>query len=279
MRKIVLDSFCKLPQKYTQANEIEVLDIPFYINDEKLTFDAYSKKDYLDVNESHFVIEEDYVKEEDVQEFFEQNLFGENEVLYLCTVDSKSVNYLAIKQVVEALKVKYPQTFEVIFLQSTNPAVKFLIQDAFEQKNSKDRLFVVKRNLEKKMQKYSAFILLDDKNIIAKYNERPTMALAFGVKPIYNLNLNGNFELFCREDGLTNGINKIYSIIEDLKKNNASIDIVITYAKSAKHAELLERLFVKNLNEKVKIDKFFMDPMLINEFGLGAIIVSAQAVI
>ena len=159
-------------------------------------------------------------------------------------------------------------------MPSNNPAARFVIDKALNLIKNKEKLITIRKEIEKELNLYSSYILLEDKNIIAKFLNRPaSMALMFGSKPIYNVKLDNSQELITQIDGLTNGTNSLLDIIVDSNKNNK---VVLSYAKSAKHAELLERLIKKQCGEDVRVEKQFLDPMLINQYGLGAVIVSMQ---
>ena len=93
-----------------------------------------------------------------------------------------------------------------------------------------------------------------------------------GFEPVPdNVKIDGTFELVAREEGLTNGVNNMLEVITNFNKGK---NIVLSYAKSAKHAELLEHKLHRQYGEKVKIETRFLEPMLITQFGLGAVIVS-----
>ena len=272
MKKIVLDAYCKMPKSFIDANNVALIDIPYFINDKVYHFSDYTKNDYLDINESFFVIEEAYIDSNIVENMLQEILYNDNdEILYLCTIDNKSINFGKIKEIISLFKDKYNQKFEVVYLPSNNIATRFLIEKASELICTKDRLIDVRKDVEKLINSYSSFVLLEDKNIITKHLARPSMALVYGAKPIYNIKLDNSFEQIARVEGLTNGINRLFNTIEEFNKGNT---IVLSYAKSAKHAELLEHLLNKKYGEKVRIEKRFLEPMLISQFGLGAIVIS-----
>ena len=272
MKKLVLDANCKMPKSFIDANNITLIDIPYFVNDKVLHFSDYATTDYLDVNENLFVIEEGQIDSNAIENMFQNILFNDkDDILYLCTIDAKSSNFAKIKEIIELFKDKYPQNFEVVYLPSNNVATRFIAERAFNIIRSKDRLVDLRKDVEKFVNNYSSFVLLDDKNIIARYQERPTMSLLFGAKPMYNVKIDGTFELVAREEGLTNSVNNMLDLIIRLNKGKT---IVLSYAKSAKHAELLEHKLHKQYGEKVKIETRFLEPMLITQFGLGAVVVS-----
>ena len=272
MKKLVLDAYCKETKAFVDYNNILLIDIPYFINDKIYHFSDYTKNEYLDVNQSDFIIEESHIDVPSVENMLQEELANNNELLYICTIDKHSINYDRINEIVSLFKDKYTQSFEVVYLPSNNPGARFVIDKALNLIKNKEKLITIRKEIEKELNLYSSYILLEDKNIIAKFLNRPaSMALMFGSKPIYNVKLDNSQELITQIDGLTNGTNSLLDIIVDSNKNNK---VVLSYAKSAKHAELLERLIKKQCGEDVRVEKQFLDPMLINQYGLGSIIVS-----
>lgn len=272
MKKLVLDAYCKETKAFVDYNNILLIDIPYFINDKIYHFSDYTKNEYLDVNQSDFIIEESHIDVPSVENMLQEEFANNNELLYICTIDKHSINYDRINEIVSLFKDKYTQSFEVVYLPSNNPGARFVIDKALNLIKNKEKLITIRKEIEKELNLYSSYILLEDKNIIAKFLNRPaSMALMFGSKPIYNVKLDNSQELITQIDGLTNGTNSLLDIIVDSNKNNK---VVLSYAKSAKHAELLERLIKKQCGEDVRVEKQFLDPMLITQFGLGSIIVS-----
>ena len=274
MKRLLLDANCKVSKTFIEANNIGLIDIPYFVNDKVLHFAEYTTTDYLDVNENFFVIEEGQIDSNTVENYIQDILFNsKDDILYLCTIDDKSVNYAKIKEIIALFKDKYPQNFEVVYLPSNNLATKFVIERAFSILKTKDKIIDIRKEVEKFKNSYSSFVLLDDKNVISKHMQRPTMSLLYGTKPMYNAKIDGSFELVGREEGLTNGVNNMLEVITRFNKGKT---IVLSYSKSAKHAELLEHKLHKQYGEKVKIETRFLEPMLITQFGLGAVVVSFE---
>ena len=274
MKKLVLDAYCKETKAFVDYNNILLIDIPYFINDKIYHFSDYTKNEYLDVNQSDFIIEESHIDVPSVENMLQEEFANNNELLYICTIDKHSINYDRINEIVSLFKDKYTQSFEVVYLPSNNPGARFVIDKALNLIKNKEKLITIRKEIEKELNLYSSYILLEDKNIIAKFLNRPaSMAIMFGSKPIYNVKLDNSQELITQIDGLTNGTNSLLDIIVDSNKNNK---VVLSYAKSAKHAELLERLIKKQCGEDVRVEKQFLDPMLITQFGLGTVIVSMQ---
>lgn len=275
MKKLVLDAYCKLPESFIKSNNILLIDIPYFIDNRVYHYHDYHNSDYLDVNQCEFCIDEANIDSFTIENMLQESLVNNDELLYICTVDNKSINFDKINEIIRLFKDKYTFQFEVIYLPSNNLATRFIVEKAIEFINSKNKLITIRKDIEKLSNEYCSYILLEDKNIITKHLPGHSMSLMFGSKPIFNLKMDNSLELIAKEDGLTNGINRLLDIIGQVNKGEK---ILLSYAKSAKHAKLLEHLINKQFSETIKVEKQFLEPMLINQFGLGALIISIKEV-
>ena len=257
-----------------KEKEIRVLNVPFYVNDEKFDYALYGTSDYLNVNDTEFYVEEDVLDFGTILTFFEDELIKDEDVLYICTMDKRTQSFENLQQAIEILKNKYMNKFMVVYVPTNSFAIKSLIDDVIEKIENKIPIDIIKKDIEKNLASYKSLILLEDKKIITRYYQRPTQSLSFGIKPIFVSALSGSMELLSKQDGMTNGINEILNILDCIKTDNKVLKISIQYAKSRKHAELLESLIMKKYGDDIRVDKVFMDPYTIKEFGIGAISVS-----
>lgn len=275
MNIIILDSFCKISNSFIKLHNLELINIPFVVNDEVLNYEDYTKKDYSTDTFSNLFLQEELLNKQELLNFFESKLSENKNVYYICTIDKRSANYDLITQVIKELKDKYFLNFIVIYLPSCCFASRDIVLKVISIMNSRESVEkFAKYEIKNYLGKYTTLAIIDDKQVMSEYIERPTQLLSFGLKPIYVESKN-NSDLLCKAEGLTLGVNRLASII----KQTAQIEgdakhLTISFAKNKKYADLLENQLKTFFGDKIRVDKIVMNPLCIKKYGLGAIIVS-----
>ena len=276
---IVVDTSCDLPSEYTKEHGIEVLPIPFYLDDIEHSngyWQEISGSDYYDALRKGSVSRTSQINPETFFSTFTDYAKQGKEALFLLLSSGLSTTYHNAMIALEDVKETFPgcdlYPIDSIGATALNSLLAMMIVD---KRNEGLSVAETAAWLEEKKQSVLGFFTADDLMYLHRGGRLSRLSAVggsvLGIKPVLNIGLDGTLALRDKARGREAALRLLVSQLKRSISPDALLSsVVITHSDSRKDADRLADMVSDAVNVK-QIHVFLMGPVIGAHVGPGAV--------
>jgi len=282
---IVVDTSCDLTPEFIEQNELEVMPIPFVLDNEEHN-DGYWQKisgnDFYDALRNGGVAKTSQINPDAFVKTFTEHAKNGRDVLYIILSGALSATYQSSQIALAEVKEAYPDCniFTVDSISATvisTLLVKSAIQKRDEGLSAKETALWLE---EKKNYMFGIFTV-DDLMYLHRGGRLSKLSAiggsVLGIKPILSINPDGSLGLKDKVRGRDNSLKALINHMEKATEKGAVIkNVIIPHTNCEEDAQKLAEM-VREAFEVESIEIFLMCPVVGAHVGPGTVALVYEA--
>jgi DegV family protein with EDD domain len=278
MSLFFVDSGCDFSAEQLKKMSVEVLNLPYSINDKKFNIDEdFDLVKFYSKVRKDIVLTSDMLSEKEYIKIFDPILGGGDDIIYV--VGSSSIfdlsNLLSAKD--KLLKTHADRRFEVIDSKNFSAGqgvLSFLLAMQYHNGATIDEILEYAAKVTNEIATYMVVESLEPLIERGLIDSNLVSGTALNIKPIVAVDFDGNFRVVDKIGGKKRAISKVVDIIRQTGENVVDYPIMITNAHACADAQFLAEKIKSAFGEDIKLFEGKMLPTNTSIVGLGAVVLS-----
>lgn len=261
MSKLFCDTNCELWYDKADALGLEVIAMPYLINDEEGAYDLGRNTDfkafYGKMRKGAICLTQ-ALNPQNYVDYFEPTLKAGEDILYIHFSNKLSGTFEFMKLAIKELLEKYPKrTIKTVDTKSISIGASALLYEASKLHNDGATDDEVIEFVKNNRNNYIAYFVVDDLNHLKRGGRisaaKALMGTVLGVKPILKINEEGSIEACGKAKGKKKAILELVEKLKTEGKNVADHPIIITHADAELEAKAIEEKVRAYVGDNVDI--------------------------
>lgn len=278
MSLFFVNSACDLSMEIIKSLGIELINLPYSINDKRFQLgDDFDSNKFFSKLRKGVVLSTASFTEDDYLQIFQPILESQEDIIYVYS-SSNILDSTAIENVRDLLSESFPDR-KIAFINCKNfsagyGTIAYLLAMQYRSGKSVEEIVDYSYKIIDEIAMYMVVDSLETLDILDKVDSNVVSGTALNIKPIINVDIDGNFQVIDKVSGKKKSINKLVEIIRQTGENIVDYPIMITHAGDEKNALDISNRLKEYLGEDLKVFVSYMTPVCSAVVGLGAISVS-----
>lgn len=263
-----------------------LISMPYSINGETIypyeDFDEFDYEPYFNSLRDGVIPTTSAVSTEKYIDYFEPVFAAGNDILYVHFSSKMSTTFNNMNKAVEQLKEKYPERkFYTIDTKAvTNLSLNIFYEIADMYKNGAT-LPEMMRWASTEVDKFALYLFADDLKFFKRSGRvgglAATMGTLLGVRPIININEDGQMVSVGKEKGRQKAINRLIQYVDELGDNIKDHRVIIAHSDAFDIVEEITAILKEKYGEDLNIITIVVNPTTGAHAGPSAVGISFHA--
>jgi len=263
-----------------------LISMPYSINGETIypyeDFDEFDYESYFNSLRDGVIPTTSAVSTEKYIDYFEPVFAAGNDILYVHFSSKMSTTFNNMNKAVEQLKEKYPERkFYTIDTKAvTNLSLNIFYEIADMYKNGAT-LPEMMRWASTEVDKFALYLFADDLKFFKRSGRvgglAATMGTLLGVRPIININEDGQMVSVGKEKGRQKAINRLIQYVDELGDNIKDHRVIIAHSDAFDIVEEITAILKEKYGEDLNIITIVVNPTTGAHAGPSAVGISFHA--
>ena len=264
-----------------------LISMPYSIEGETIypyeDFEVFDYEPYFDKLRSGVIPTTSAVSMEKYIEYFEPHFAAGDDILYVHFSTKMSTTFNNMNKAVEQLKEKYPERkFYTIDTKGvTNLSLNIFLEIADMLKGGATLKEVMEWS-KTEVDKFALYLFADDLKFFKRSGRvgglAATMGTLLGVRPIININSDGQMVSIGREKGRAKAISRLVSYVEELGDNVKDHRVIIAHSDAFDIVEDLKAQLTEKFGEDLNIITVLVNPTTAAHAGPSAVGISFHSI-
>ena len=263
-----------------------LISMPYSINGETIypyeDFEVFDYKPYFDQLRNGVIPTTSSVSIEKYIEYFEPVFAAGNDILYVHFSAKMSATFSNMNIAVNQLKEKYPErkfyTIDTKGVTNLSLNIFYEIADMYKEGKS---LAEIKKWADEEVDKFALYLFADDLKFFKRSGRvgglAATMGTLLGVRPIININEDGQMVSVGKEKGRQKAINRLLQYVDELGDNVKDHRVIIAHSDAFDIVEEVASRLKETYGEDLRLETVLVNPTTAAHAGPSAVGISFHA--
>ncbi len=286
MLVLFADTDMEVTKEIAKEYNCGLISMPYCINGETIypyeDFDEFDYKPYFDLLRSGVIPTTSSVSTEKYIEYFEPVFAAGNDILYVHFSRKMSATFNNMNIAVNQLKEKYPErkfyTIDTKGVTNLSLNIFYEIADMYKEGKS---LAEIKKWADEEVDKFALYLFADDLKFFKRSGRvgglAATMGTLLGVRPIININDEGQMVSIGKEKGRQKAINRLLQYVEELGEDVKDHRVIIAHSDAFDIVEEVASRLKEMFGEDLRLETVLVNPTTGAHAGPSAVGISFHA--